>query len=57
MITYKQLNLADCFENCKEIFESDKPQFFKLLEEHINLYELIPLSFKNHFYSDRKSVV
>lgn len=51
MITYKQLNLADCFENCKEIFESDKPQFLKLLEEHINLYELIPLSFKNHFYS------
>lgn len=37
MITQKQLTLADIFEDCQEIFESDKPQFLTLLENHIDL--------------------
>ena len=37
MIPHKQLKLADIFEDCKNIFEEDKPQFLSLLEEHINL--------------------
>ena len=32
MITQKQLTLADFFEECKDIYESDKPQFLTLLE-------------------------
>ena len=51
MIPQKQLSLADIFEDCKNIFESDKPQFLTLLENHINLDEIIPASFYNHYYA------
>ena len=51
MITHKQLTLADVFENCQDIFDSDKPQFLSLLENHIDLDEIIPFSFRNHFYA------
>ncbi|MCR5202158.1 MAG: hypothetical protein K6D02_03575 [Lachnospiraceae bacterium] len=52
MITQKQLSLADIFENCKEIYESDKPQFLTLLENHIDLDSIIPPSFFRHYYAD-----
>lgn len=45
MISQKQLSLADIFEDCKDIFESDKPHFLTLLENHIDLDEIIPVSF------------
>lgn len=51
MITYHQMNLADIFADTQEIFENDKPEFLKLLESTIDLSELIPVSFFNHFYS------
>lgn len=51
MIPQKQLSLADIFEDCKNIFESDKHQFFTLLENHIDLDEIIPFSFYNHYYA------
>lgn len=51
MITQKQLTLADIFEDCQEIFESDKPQFLTLLENHFDLDEIVPISFKNHYYA------
>lgn len=51
MIPYKQLSLADIFENCQTFFEEDKPKFLSLLEQHIDLDEIIPLSFFNHFYA------
>ena len=51
MISYKQLSLADFFENCQEIFNSDKPAFLSLLENHIDIDSIIPISFKNHFYA------
>ena len=44
MISQKQLSLADIFEDCKDIFESDKPQFLTLLENHIDLDEIIPFT-------------
>ena len=43
--------MADIFEDCQNIFEEDKPQFLTLLEQHIDLDEMIPLSFRNHFYA------
>lgn len=65
MIPYKQLSLAD-------VFEEDKPQFLSLLEQHIDLSKYIPLrdfcgfkkvpdsskitSFKQDFLSDLQSV-
>ena len=51
MIPQKQLSLADIFEDCKNFFESDKPQFLSLLENHIDLDEIIPVSFYNHYYA------
>lgn len=51
MIPQKQLTLADIFEDCKEIFDSDKPRFLILLENHIDLDEIIPISFYNHYYA------
>ena len=51
MIPYKQLSVADIFENCQTIFEEDKPQFLSLLEQHIDLDEMIPITFRNRFYA------
>ena len=41
MITQKQLTLADIFSDCQEIFDSDKPQFLTLLENHIDLGQIL----------------
>ena len=51
MIPHKQLSLADIFLDCHEKFENDKPAFLSLLETHIDINELIPISFRNHFYA------
>ena len=51
MIPYKQLSLADIFEDCQNIFEEDKPLFLSLLEQHIDIDEIIPVTFYNHFYA------
>ena len=51
MIPYKQLSLADIFQDCQDKFENDKPAFLSLLEEHIDLDEIIPITFRNHFYA------
>ena len=39
------------FQDCQEKFENDKPTFLSLLEQHIDMDEIIPLSFRNHFYA------
>ncbi len=51
MIPYKQLSVADIFQDCQEKFDNDKPTFLSLLEEHIDLDEIIPVTFYNHFYA------
>lgn len=51
MIPYNQLSLADIFSDCQDIYESDKPQFLSLLQQHMDLYEIIPASFRKHFYA------
>jgi len=51
MITYKQISLADTYSDCKEKFENDKYQFLSLLKNTIDLDELVPASFINHFYA------
>lgn len=51
MIPYNQLSLADIFSACQDIYESDKPQFLSLLQQHIDLDELVPASFRKHFYA------
>ena len=51
MIPYKQLSLADIYADCQDKFENDKPAFLSLLDNHIDLDEIIPLSFIKHFYA------
>ena len=51
MIPYKHLFLADIFSDCQEKFANDKPVFLSLLETHIDIDEIIPISFRNHFYA------
>ena len=51
MIPYKQLSLADIFQDCQNKFDHDKPALLSLLETHIDIDEMIPVSFRNHFYA------
>ncbi len=51
MITYKQLTLAEIFEDCQNNFNNDKYQFLSLLDEAINLDEIVPVSFISHFHA------
>ncbi len=51
MLPYNQLSLEDIFSDCQEIYESNKPRFLSLLQHHIDLDELVPASFRKHFYA------
>lgn len=51
IIPCNQLSLADVFSDCQDIYESDKPEFLFLLQSNIDLDEIIPDSFRNHFYA------
>lgn len=51
MIPQNQLSLADVFSDCRDIYESDKPEFLSLLQQHINLDEIVPASFRKRFYA------
>ena len=41
MITYKQLTLAEIFEDCQNKFDNDKYQFLSLLDEATPVYNFI----------------
>ena len=43
--------MDDIFEDCKNIYESDKPHFLTLPENHIDLDEIVPISFRRHYYA------
>ena len=51
MITYHQMSLVDVFKETQGIFESNKPEFLKLLKSTIDLCEIVLVSFRNHFYA------
>ena len=51
MIPYKQLSVEDILQDCQDKFNNDKPAFLSLLEQHIDLDEIIPVTFYNHFYA------
>ena len=40
MIPYKQLTLAEVFEDCQNKFDNDKYQFLSLLDQTFNLMKL-----------------
>lgn len=47
---HSQLTLAENFSECQDLFVSDTPAFFELLEEHIDLNEFIPVEFYYAFH-------
>ena len=51
MIPYHQMTLAEVFTETQEVFESNKPEFLRLLESTIDLCEIVPVSVRNHFYA------
>lgn len=51
MITYKQLSLADIFNDCQNKFDNDKYGFLELLSQTINPDEIVPVSFISHFHA------
>lgn len=51
MIPYKQLSLADIFNDCQNKFDNDKYEFLALLDESIDLDEIVPASFVSHFHA------
>ena len=51
MIPYKQLTLAEIFEDCQNKFDNDKYQFLSLLHQTINLDEIVLFLFVTHFHA------
>jgi len=49
MLKPKQLSISDIYQNCSDCFENNKLTFLRLLEENIDLWKLVPVSFRNHF--------
>ena len=53
-----QMSLLDTYHSVKDRLENDKPELFKLLDEHLNWDDLIPDAFRTAFYKrlgrDRK---
>lgn len=43
--------MEDIFQDCQDKFNNGKPAFLSLLEQHIDLDEIIPITFRNHFYA------
>ena len=46
----QQQSLQDVFTDCQYKFEEQSPEFFQLLEQHINIGDFIPFTFYNAFY-------
>jgi hypothetical protein len=51
MFKPKQLSMFDIYADCLDSFESDKPKFLSMLADNIDIDDLIPLSFKQHFHA------
>ncbi|MBW9154572.1 hypothetical protein [Clostridium estertheticum] len=47
----KQLSLTDIYTDLDECFHQDKPMLIRLFDHYIDLSELIPQSFINHYYA------
>ncbi len=54
---YSQLSLADIYKDCQDLFLSDKPAFFSLLENYIDFEEFIPPLFTMPFSIIHKHII
>lgn len=48
---YHQISLKETFDSCQDMFIDDTPSFFRLLSEHMNLHDFIPVEFSSAFIS------
>ena len=53
MIPRKQLSFQDIYEDCKDQFKNDKQKFLTILEEHLNLDKIVPMTFRYNFYQTK----
>lgn len=47
---YEQMSLLDTYKSIEEGLENDKPELFRLLDEHLDWEEIIPARFYSAFY-------
>ncbi len=47
---YEQMSLLDTYKSVEERLENNKPELFRLLDEHLNWDEIIPARFYSAFY-------
>lgn len=47
---YQQMSLLDTYKNVEEQLQSNKPELFHLLDEHLDWEEIIPARFYSAFY-------
>jgi len=48
----EQLSLSDVFTDCQYKFQNQSPEFFELIEQHIDISDFIPSTFYNAFYQN-----
>jgi hypothetical protein len=47
---FNQISFSDTYEDCKDVFQNDKPKFLELLTQHLDLSSLIPTEFYWAYY-------
>lgn len=47
---YNQISFSDPYEECKDVFQNNKPKFLELLSQHLDLSSLIPQEFYWSYY-------
>ena len=47
---YHKISLKETFDYCHDMFIDDTPSFFRLLSEHMDLHDFIPVEFSFAFY-------
>ena len=50
---YEQMSLLDTYKSAEERLEHNKPELFRLLNEHLDWEEIIPARFYSAFYQRR----
>lgn len=54
-VKHYQISLQETFSNCQDMFISDSPFFFQLLDEHFDIRDFIPFVFFNAFYQSQSA--
>lgn len=50
-VKFHQISLKNIFSDCQNLFLDDTPSFFKILSEHFDINDFIPIEFFNAFYN------